>query len=80
MCALKGLYWYMVHGARIAAISARYGGNAEKINLEVFKSWINGEGREPISWNTLVTVLREIGLRPLADIINSTRTGVNITS
>ncbi len=57
----------MVHGARIAVISARYGGNAEKINLEVFKSWINGEGRE----------LREIGLRPLADKINSTRTGVS---
>ncbi len=38
----------MVHGARFAAISARYGGNAEKINLEVFRLWINGEGREPI--------------------------------
>ncbi len=56
------------------ATNGRYGGNAEEINLEVFRLWINGEGREPIilSWNTLVSILREIGLNPLADKINST--------
>ncbi len=59
-------------GARITAIETQHSKNAQNINLEVFKSWINGEGREPISWNTLVTVLREIGLNPLADKINST--------
>ncbi len=58
-------------GARITAIESQHLRNAQDINLEVFKSWINGEGRKPISWNTLVTVLREIGLNPLADKINS---------
>ena len=59
-------------GARISAIETQHLKNAQEINLEVFKSWIKGEGRKPISWNTLVTVLREIKLNALADKINST--------
>ncbi len=59
-------------GARISSIETKHRENVQEINLEVLKLWINGEGRKPISWNTVVTVLREIGLNALASKINST--------
>ena len=33
---------------------------------EIFHKWLNGTGRTPKSWATLVTVLREIGMAALA--------------
>ena len=59
-------------GARISSLETKHGENVQEINLEVFRLWINGVGRKPISWNTVVTVLREIGLNALASKINST--------
>ena len=32
----------------------------------VFVEWLNGRGREPITWNTLIKVLNEAGLAELA--------------
>ena len=56
-------------GARINAIRTEHGGNVQEINLEVFSLWINGEGRQPVSWDTLITVLEDINLNSLADRI-----------
>ena len=50
------------------AIVAECRENAEKINLEILKLWIKGRGK-PVSWNTLIRVLRVIGLKALADDI-----------
>ena len=38
-----------------------------KIITDVYKKWIRGTGRKPISWQTLVDVFREIELNSLAD-------------
>lgn len=42
--------------------------NAEKINLKILKKWINGSGL-PVTWDTLIEVLRDIELHDLADKI-----------
>ena len=39
--------------------------DAEQINLEILRQWIGGKGK-PLSWDTLIDVLKKIGLNTLA--------------
>ena len=39
--------------------------DAELINLKILQKWINGVG-QPVSWDTLVQVLKDIQLHELA--------------
>ena len=44
----------------------------ENRNYKILEHWIHGEGRKPVTWETLVVVLKEAGLETLAsDIDNS---------
>ena len=36
------------------------------INLQILRQWIQGEGRQPVQWSTLVDVLKKIELSVLA--------------
>ena len=47
----------------------KYHHDPEKIVAAVYKKWISGTGKRPVSWQTLVDVLREIELNSLADEI-----------
>ena len=49
------------------AIETEYGPNQTRITDAILSKWLEGTGRTPISWGTLITVLREIGLNVLAD-------------
>jgi hypothetical protein len=40
-------------------------------NYEILKRWIQGRGRTPVTWKTLVEVLKEAGLNTLASDIES---------
>ena len=42
---------------------------AKQINIEILQEWLEGSGKKPVSWATLVEVLRDIGLFTLADEI-----------
>ena len=42
--------------------------NAARITLEILRLWI-GEKGKPLSWNTLINVLNDIGLGTLASDI-----------
>ena len=53
-------------GDRISAIENELAKNAERINGRVFQCWLKGEGRQPVTWATLVAVLRDTGLLKLA--------------
>ena len=35
---------------------------AEEINMAIFKQWLEGKGVKPVTWSTLVTVLKNVGL------------------
>lgn len=48
------------------AIEVQYNYDATKIIFEIFGRWILGKGKLPVSWATLVEVLKEIGLSELA--------------
>ena len=43
-----------------------------QITTAVYKKWISGTGMKPVTWQTLVGVLRDIELNRVADDINST--------
>ena len=42
-----------------------------RIINEIFYQWRQGQGREPVTWRTLIEVLRKIGLSDLAIDIES---------
>ena len=53
-------------GNKVSAIVQEHHSNAKKINWEIFRRWLEGERRQPLSWPTLVQVLKDIGLKKLA--------------
>ena len=40
--------------------------DATKINLQIFQKWIQGKGKLPVEWSTLIEVLKDVGLSELA--------------
>ena len=59
------------NGSKMATLQEKYQNDANKINHEIFSRWLRGEGRMPISWETLTKLLKEIQLKTLADEINA---------
>ena len=53
-------------GAKIRKIDETYRGNPEDINSEVLQQWIVGKGKMPVTWRTLVDVLRDVEFAALA--------------
>ena len=56
-------------GAITDAIEAQYGPDQTRITEAILRKWLDGRGKIPHSWETLVTVLREIELNTLAQDI-----------
>ena len=56
-------------GAVTKAIVEQYQNNATKINREILQRWIQGGGKLPVEWDTLVKVLKDIRLSELASEI-----------
>jgi len=52
----------------MGAITTQYRGDAEQINLEILRQWMEGKGK-PLSWDTLINVLKTISLNTLASDI-----------
>ena len=52
-------------GVEINAIATKHREDAEQINLQILRLWIGGKGK-PLSWDTLINVLKAIGLNTLA--------------
>ena len=53
-------------GNLISSIEREQRINASCINVEIFKKWLQGTGRQPVTWKTLVAVLIDVGLKSLA--------------
>jgi len=47
--------------------------DAEQINMEVFKQWITGRGKHPVTWKTLTQILHDIELGTLAREIEAVK-------
>ena len=57
------------NGARTQSIIHECRDNSEQITMKVLQEWIAGRGKLPVSWDTLIKVLRDIDFGPLADDI-----------
>ena len=53
-------------GAITDAIEQRFNQKAPDINYEILRRWLQGGGKSPVTWMTLVKVLRQIQLKELA--------------
>ena len=61
------------NGDKMDAIVEHCREDPNKINRQVLKRWLNGEGKKPVSWPTLATELEHAGLGELAKEIRSER-------
>ena len=57
-------------GSKVAAI-AKTEHDSVAITLEILRQWLQGKGRMPVTWLTLIKCLRDTGLNVLADDIKS---------
>ena len=53
-------------GADTQAIIEHHHEDATKINIHILQKWIQGRGKLPVEWSTLVEVLKDVGLSELA--------------
>ena len=59
------------NGARIHALAYKHNNDANEINREIIEEWVAGKGIHPVTWKTLVQVLRDIELPTLAEEIEA---------
>ena len=68
-------YYFGLHllddpnGTRVRNIEFEYRPNVERINTEILQEWATGRGKNPVTWKTLIMVLRDIELGALASEI-----------
>ena len=67
------------YAAIVDSIAKEQRDRPEQINKDILKRWIQGEG-QPVTWETLVGVLRDIELNELADDIASVKCTEPVTN
>ena len=50
------------NGDIVKALEIEHLKNAERINMGILQRWLHGKGTKPVTWSTLIDVLRKIGL------------------
>ena len=60
-------------GARVDNIVHENRDSIERTNTEILQEWLNGRGKQPVTWATLVEVLRDIELSILAGDISTSK-------
>ena len=53
-------------GSKISAIESELGRNVSSINRRILQLWLQGKGKQPVTWATLIAVLRDINMNQLA--------------
>ena len=48
------------NGAKVSNMEHKYQRDPEQINTEILREWLNGKGKQPVTWATLSDVLRDI--------------------
>ena len=54
-------------GNKVTNIKASEHGDPVDITVEILKQWLQGKGRKPVTWKTLVKCLQDTNLNVLAD-------------
>ena len=58
-------------GNKVKNIEVFERGDPVEIAVEILKKWLQGKGRKPVTWQTLVKCLRDVRMNVLADNIQS---------
>jgi hypothetical protein len=58
-------------GSIMEAIEKERGRNAADINAQIFRRWLRGTGRQPLTWNTLASVLQDMEFPQLATYVHT---------
>ncbi len=58
-------------GSRVEALVHHHREDAVAINMAILREWLQGTGRQPVTWKTLVDVLRDSDLNTLANDITA---------
>ena len=48
------------NGAKVSNMEHKYQRDPEQINTEILREWLNGKGKQPVTWATLIEVLHDI--------------------
>ena len=60
-------------GSKVKAIESHYKEDPERINQEIFGQWLQGEGKQPVTWKTLIEVLYDSRLSEIAKEVEGTQ-------
>ncbi len=66
---IGGLLLEDSNGAVVQAIERQCQLDPLWVNREILCRWLEGQGRKPVTWATLIGVLRDIGMNSLAEDI-----------
>ena len=56
-------------GAVTLSVTSEHHHNADAINQDILTRWLQGQGKQPVTWFTLICVLRDVELSQLAQRI-----------
>ena len=62
-----------LNGQKIKSIKSKHQFDPSQISTEIFEEWLAGKGKQPVTWATLVEVLRDTELCTLADVISTVK-------
>ena len=60
-------------GSRAKILAHKHLNDAERINTEILQEWLTEKGKQPVTWTTLIEVLRDIELTALASEIEAVK-------
>ena len=53
-------------GSRVSALELTWQRDSNRISRDIVKAWLQGEGKHPVTYATLLGCLRDAGLNSLA--------------
>ena len=66
-------------GNIVAGIEKMKHGDPGDITVQILQQWLQGKGRKPVTWQTLVECLQSTNLCVVADYVKATFGGSNVT-
>ena len=61
------------NGKKVTSMESRHQSDPSKINMLILEEWLNGSGEQPVTWATLIEVLRDSDLSTLANDISTVK-------
>ena len=61
------------YGQKVTSMESQHHSDSSIINLHILEEWLNGRGKQPVTWATLVEVLHDAKLFILANDISTVK-------